>query len=77
MGDLLESGRLNVERDRLILERFLRWVDSWEGWRKDQHQTVSAIESLKQRFHAPRLWVLVSLRSQFRHPPRRDDRFRR
>jgi hypothetical protein len=62
IGDLLESGHLNVERDRLSLERFLHWVDSWEGWRKSQHQAISAIESLKQRFPAPRLWASVRCR---------------
>lgn len=65
VGDLLESGRLNVERDRPSLERFLRWVDSWEGWRKSQHQTISAVESLERRFPARRLWSLVRLRPQF------------
>jgi DNA-binding MarR family transcriptional regulator len=77
VGDLLETGRLNVERDRSALERFLGWVDSWEGWRKGQHQTISAIEFLKQRFHAPRLWVLARLHPESRLQPRRDNRFRR
>ncbi|MEI6195925.1 MAG: hypothetical protein WCS42_16520, partial [Verrucomicrobiota bacterium] len=76
IGDLLESGHLNVERDRLSLERFLHWVDSWEGWRKSQHQTISAIESLKQRFPAPRLWSLVRLLPQFHQQSTRGKGYR-
>jgi hypothetical protein len=76
IGDLLESGHLNVERDRLFLERFLHWVDSWEGWRKSQHQTISAIESLKQRFPAPRLWSLVRLLPQFHQQSTRGKGYR-
>jgi hypothetical protein len=77
VGDLLSSGELDVARDRQALERFLRWVDSWEGWRKAQHQTISAIESLRRRFPAPQLWNSVRLRPQYHQQPKRDDRFRR
>ncbi|HYU97925.1 MAG TPA: hypothetical protein VE977_03810, partial [Pyrinomonadaceae bacterium] len=77
VGDLLASGELDVARDRLVLEQFLRWVDSWEAWRKAQHQTISAIESLKRRFPAPHLWDSVRSRPQFHPQPRRNDRFRR
>ena len=76
VGDLLSNGRLDLSRDHAVLERFLRWVDSWEGWRKTQHQTISAIESLKRRFPTPDLWDLVHLHQQFHARAQRERGFR-
>jgi len=72
VGDLLETGHLSVDRNRTALERFFRWVDTWEGWRKSQ--IISKIESLSRRFHAPQLWNVVHLRQQFHHQPSRGRR---
>ena len=72
VGDLLESQRLNTDRDRPVLEHFLCWVDSWEAFRKSK--TASTIEFLKRRFHAPNLWNLVHLHPQFHQQPSRGRR---
>lgn len=77
VGDLLSCGKLDVARDRSVLERFCRWVDSWESSRKTRHDSISAIESLKRRFPAPRLWDLVRVPAQRHSPPRGGNRFRR
>ncbi|HEX8360103.1 MAG TPA: hypothetical protein VF613_08350 [Longimicrobium sp.] len=59
--DLLQSGELDVERDRSALVRFARWVNGWERQVKsDLHRTVTW---LRAHHPSPEIW------SEIRFPP--------
>jgi hypothetical protein len=55
--DLLVSGALNVSSDRDALERFLRWVNTWDSEWKSGLQP--AFVWLKYHYADPNLWDIV------------------
>jgi hypothetical protein len=55
--DLLVSGALDLSSDRETLERFLRWVNTWEGeWKSKVRGTLVR---LTHNYPAPDLWEIV------------------
>jgi len=60
--DLVVSGALSVTEDREPLERFLRWVDSWEPERKSQLHRI--FDFLRHSYPAPGLWDMVRFTSE-------------
>ena len=60
--DLVVSGALSVTADPEPLERFLRWVDSWEPERKSQ--LYRTLDFLRHSYPAPGLWDMVRFTSE-------------
>ncbi len=56
---LLDSGELNIARDKASVQRFLEWIDEWEVvWKRRLH---SSIEVYSTRYPAPEAWSIVRL----------------
>ena len=66
VGKLLESGALRLPSDRDALERFLRWVNTWEPRWKATLRTDLAW--LKQHYPEPGLWEIVEIPEEPPHP---------
>ena len=66
VGKLLESGALTLPSDRDALERFLRWVNTWEPRRKATLRPDLA--RLKQHYPEPGLWEIVEIPEEPPHP---------
>jgi hypothetical protein len=66
VGKLLESGALTLPSDRAALERFLRWVNTWEPFWKEKLRPDLAW--LKQRYPEPGLWDIVEMPEEPPHP---------
>ena len=59
VGKLLESGALTLPSDRDALERFLRWVNTWEPrWKATLRPDLAW---LKRHYPEPRLWEIVEM----------------
>jgi hypothetical protein len=59
IADLLDSGAVSVSSDREHLERFLRWVDTWQlRWKA---VLAPVIDSLRRNYPAPGLWDIIEL----------------
>ena len=57
--DLVISGALDVTADREPLERFLRWVDTWDPeWKSQVYRTF---DFLRHRYSALPLWNIVQI----------------
>ena len=60
---LIENGQFSLTGDRAHLERFLRWLDSWERFRKDT-DFCDILNGLRIRYTASDLWRLVEIPQQ-------------
>ena len=66
VGKLFESGALTLPSDRDALERFLRWVNTWEPrWKATLRPDLAW---LKQHYPEPGLWEIVEMPEEPPHP---------
>ena len=66
VGKLLESGALALPSDRDALERFLRWVNTWEPrWKAPLRPDLAW---LKQHYPEPGLWEILEIPEEPVHP---------
>jgi hypothetical protein len=66
VGKLLESGALTLPSDRDALERFLRWVNTWEP--RSKATLRPDLAWLKQNYPEPGLWEIVQIPEEPPHP---------
>ncbi len=69
---LIEDGQVSLAGDRAHVERFLRWLNSWERIRKNS-DFHDVLRGLRNRYNAPDLWRLVDVSQQAArndYPPR-------
>jgi len=66
VGELLESSALRLPSDRDALERFLRWVNTWDPrWKGTLRPDLAW---LKQQYPEPGLWEIVEIPEELPHP---------
>ncbi len=57
---MVEMYDLSVIRDREVLERFLRWINTWYPKRKGQVKPI--FDYLNDSYPIPGLWDIVIFR---------------
>ncbi len=60
VSELLDTGMLDIERDRDAVQRFLIWVNNWLPERKEEVRNI--VIELSRKYPASGLWEIVNFR---------------
>ncbi|WP_146048752.1 ATP-binding protein [Pseudanabaena sp. BC1403] len=61
-SNLIIREKLNIEKDRDCLERFLKWINLWESNNKESIR--KSLDYLKYNYPNPNLWQIVQFESE-------------
>jgi hypothetical protein len=60
VSELLDTGMLDINRDRDAMQRFLIWVNNWLPERKEEVRNI--VTKLSRKYPASGLWEIVNFR---------------